>query len=345
MKNSRLPVYYYPTTTVFVDDSQGYLNSLRLILDDSLSCQFFNSALMAEKAILQQQANKHHGSEIFEDATNSVDCPMNGHTVFLNLTAVYKITYDKQRFNDISTVVVDYAMPQINGVEFCKKLADIPLKKIMLTGQADESIAIEAFNEGIIDKFIVKNNPDINSILNQSILDLQYQYFQEITENIANPLNKEVACLFDTKFSEFFKKLTKQYQIVEYFLVQTPGSFLMLDNQGQVYWLIVKTEADIQMYEELVKEYKAPQKVIDAINTRTRVPHFWNAKHFFNVSGRAWETFMVPVAKFEGQDQRYYYAVMKDHPVSELDIKKIDSYNNFINNNQNVTLNTNDSMA
>ena len=52
--------------------------------------------------------------------------------------------YQKDRFNDISIAIVDYSMPKMNGVEFCKKISNSRVKKIMLTGNAGYEIGIQS---------------------------------------------------------------------------------------------------------------------------------------------------------------------------------------------------------
>ena len=69
--------------------------------------------------------------------------------------------YNKERFGETSVVVVDFAMPQMNGEEFCRKLGQLKgnsVKIIMLTGEADEEMAVRLFNAGVIDKFLRKGN-------------------------------------------------------------------------------------------------------------------------------------------------------------------------------------------
>ena len=63
---------------------------------------------------------------------------------------IHKVIYDSKRFAMKTVVVVDYSMPNMNGLEVCKALEDLPLKFIMLTGKAEPETAIEAFNDGLI---------------------------------------------------------------------------------------------------------------------------------------------------------------------------------------------------
>ena len=85
-------------------------------------------------------------------------------------------------------------MPSLNGVEFCSQLKQKSFKKIMLTGKAGESVAVQAFNEGIIDKFIRKDSPNFEKTLTVAIEELQHEYFRNlstvVTDSLAADPNK-----------------------------------------------------------------------------------------------------------------------------------------------------------
>ena len=50
----------------------------------------------------------------------------------------------------------------------------------MLTGNKDHSMAVQAFNEGIIDHFLVKDSPNLIDQLVHSIDKMQKSYFSSL---------------------------------------------------------------------------------------------------------------------------------------------------------------------
>jgi response regulator RpfG family c-di-GMP phosphodiesterase len=62
---------------------------------------------------------------------------------------------------DFSVVVADMRMPEMNGVEFLAKVRTLApdVVRLMLTGNADQTTAIEAINEGHIFRFLNKPCP------------------------------------------------------------------------------------------------------------------------------------------------------------------------------------------
>jgi signal transduction histidine kinase len=64
--------------------------------------------------------------------------------------------------NIFDIIITDYSMPEMNGLEFCKKLISkkLPIPKVLLTGAGSEHLAVEALKVGV-DDYLIK---DINSV-------------------------------------------------------------------------------------------------------------------------------------------------------------------------------------
>src|SRR5206468_8133381 len=93
--------------------------------------------------------------------------------------------YSSARFRDVSVVIIDYHMQEINGIDVCKELINHPSKKILLTGSPDkDKIAIDSFNSGIIHRFINKADPDFLPQLKQAIAQLKETYFRDLSIKI-----------------------------------------------------------------------------------------------------------------------------------------------------------------
>ena len=68
----------------------------------------------------------------------------------------------------VSVIVVDHRMKPIDGVEFCQQLGSWPSKRIMLTSYDNKDLAVKAFNEKLIDAFLVKSDDNILNILSST---------------------------------------------------------------------------------------------------------------------------------------------------------------------------------
>lgn len=156
--------------------------------------------------------------------------------------------YSSERFDQVSTVVVDYTMPGMNGLEFCAHIQDTSIQKIILTGEADESIAIKAFNEGLIQGFIKKNDLKVFDKLNAMIHKRQLEFFKSLTQWTIEGAKEDIfgTVLQDPEFIRIFQDILTKFNIVEYYLIDAVGKFLLLDSEGQVSALLVYNEQERQ---------------------------------------------------------------------------------------------------
>lgn len=74
---------------------------------------------------------------------------------------------------EVSLIISDYNMPRMNGLVFLKQVNELHphILTIMLTGQAEMDIAVQAINEAGVYKFILKpwNDDDFRITLMRSI--------------------------------------------------------------------------------------------------------------------------------------------------------------------------------
>ena len=274
MSKHRILPYYYPTTTVLVDDSQRFLQSFTLFLPDDTAFRCFTSASDALAHINLQASKLHLEQRCFSWFRNSE--PSHGDTFSLDLSLIEQEINDPLRFSTVSVVVVDYDMPEMNGLELCQQLADPHTRKILLTGVADERIAVQAFNDGLIDRFLMKNDPDIAAKINRAIGDCQRQYFQQISAMLQNTLAlKSPEFLYNQAFAEYFFALQAQRGFVEYYYVESPSGFILLDEHGSLARLLVFSEADLQRSLFALRRHQPPASVIQSLSAGQMVPWLW----------------------------------------------------------------------
>lgn len=157
MHSFSIPTCYFPSTVLFVDDNRDFLLNFVLQLDEGLAYRIFDNPRHA----LDYIHNKHCELDLISQHCIPEVQPAKNrryqqHGNRLDLSAIHAEVYNPYRFSEISVVVVDYAMPGIDGLEFCRMIENTNVKKILLTGQADEKLAIQAFNEGVIHRYIKK---------------------------------------------------------------------------------------------------------------------------------------------------------------------------------------------
>ena len=276
MQHFSIPTCYFPSTAVFVDDSRDFLLNFVLQLDEGLAYRVFDSPFDALDCIHKKRCELELLSQrCISEYTEAKNCPLTNHTINLDLATIHAEIYNSRRFSEISVVVVDYAMPGMDGLEFCRRIEDTHIKKILLTGQADEKLAIAAFNEGLIHRYIKKSDPDVAGLIVKSIHDLQLQYFHGMSDMVVRMLSvTSPSCLHDKKFTEFFWELCRNKGIVEFYLADNSGSFFMLDDDANISFLIVKNEVDMRLHYDLALDNGASEEVLDQLLSGEKFPVF-----------------------------------------------------------------------
>lgn len=332
MSKLDIPICFFPSTVAFVDDSQDFLINFTLQLDPAIAYKVFQSPYKAFEAIRQgqrryTQINQRVVSEYIENHA----WPLTNQTISLDLSTIHWEVYNPQRFDEKTVIVVDYAMPGMDGMELCEKLEESPALKILLTGQADEKTAIQAFNRGLIDCYIQKNDPHALQILNSSVNKLQQQYFKSMSDAIAKMLAvNSPNCLQDAKFANFFYEICQKKKIVEFYLIESSGSFLLLDELANIFYLIVKNDHDLKLHYDLAKDSHAPEAILQDLKLGQKIP-FYNQCVGNPTQWSDWEACLYTAQTIECQEI-YYYALIESKLSLGVNRNKILSYRDYLQN-------------
>lgn len=322
MFNLSIQPYFHPTTIVMLDDNQRFLENFNLYLDEKLACRFFSSANDCLNFFLDQRKRIPLDRRCFSYYRQPQGGLPKNRVIRFDLTLIEQEISNADRFHDISVVIVDYDMPEMTGLEFCRRLKNPRIKKILLTGVADEKIAVEAFNAGIIDHFIMKSDPNITSRINKVIQDLQKRYFSEMSSLIQSTLDLESPdFLYDEDFIAFFFDIVKKNKVAEYYYVEDPQGFLMVSEQGKLWRLIVQTNRDLESAAFHIKTLAPPEWVMRGIASRKLAPWLWATPDEFDESEDfQWEDFMHKTRQVKGQET-WHCALVESPPVDiEYDV-------------------------
>ena len=147
---------------------------------------------------------------------------------------------DQSRHQRVSVAVVDFDMPKMSGVEFCRAIRDLPVKTILLTGKAGLETAIAAFNEGVIDCFLQKQDAHVSIALRREIKRLQAEYFEKISDPIKCALALQKPSFFvDPSFLELFKEVSENNRVSEHYVCASPPGIMMRDVEGNESFLLI----------------------------------------------------------------------------------------------------------
>lgn len=240
-----LPGCFYPTEVVFVDDSEIYLRTLGLFFENNPNGIIFKTFCNADDALnyINQKSDKTSNSFWEHEDTFSPNC----YALKLNVFSLHEQIYNSQRHNQISVVIADYDLghQQKNGIDFCKKIKDKNIHKILFTEQTDHNFVIDAFNAGIINQYVQKQKVNSLEDVLAIVHEAQKKYFVNRTEfiNVAlQPQPNAPLAIYSTEFIKYFKQLLQKNSIEEYYLLDAVGSSLLIDKQHNISVYVVQSE-------------------------------------------------------------------------------------------------------
>lgn len=320
--------FAFPTTVGFVDDSADFLANLSLQLDARLAFRFFNSAEHALNAIngtAQQPPIIDRFLCRYHDRAEQNDAQ---EVIAMRVDAIRQQVLDARRFECTSVLVVDYDMPGMNGLEVCRRIKHPAVKKIVLTGKADEHLAVKGFNEGIIDRFIRKQDPEAIATLNEAIDELKDAYLQQTQRTVVDALAlSEYRFLNDPALGIKVREIFEELGIVEHYLSFRPSSLLMLDSAAKPYLLAIYTEDALRATREIAIELDAPAAFLAELDGQRRAPYFWESDGIFPVGDELWRNYMFP--SFVVQGQETYVCALIERPPG-LDLEGVVAYNDYL---------------
>jgi len=312
-----LPIYQHPTMTVLVDDSTSFLHSLRFQLGNALPSTTFSDAHAALAWLREHGADSAELEGFLSPCVDTYTREPQPFSVALHVEQLSCISQRARRFMTPTTLVIDYSMPQMNGIEFCEAVKDLPCKKILLTGVADEKLAIAAFNRGLIDRFIRKSDPDALDRLEADIVALQRAYFLARSRVVHGLLSlHDYRFINDPAVARLVDEVARSYQIVEHYLYKNPSGFLMYDAEGRPHLLVIETEHGMQAHHEMARDSGAPQALLDALRTRRVIPNFSGGDGMYSAAfDDAWYNYTAPAQECQGRE-RYYWGMFDLDPAT-----------------------------
>ncbi|WP_144110351.1 response regulator [Paraburkholderia sp. BCC1886] len=267
MNNFNRPPVSYPTTVVFVDDSDSYLDALRRFFPD-ISTNLFFTRPQTALAFIRQHAREH--SLGFSPASACVSEP--GFERLVETSPERDMLARHSRFSEVAAVVVDYDMPGLSGVEFLSSISHLRCAKVLLTGVANETVAVKAFNAGIVDLYLRKTDMDSANRLVHFLKDAKNRHCSEAGW-LALGENGLTYC--DSRTQKVIDDLVAAEGIVEYYWRPDQNAILMFDRSGQASVFVAWAENDWISQGEIVADESGPAELLRQMATRESMPLFW----------------------------------------------------------------------
>jgi CheY-like chemotaxis protein len=312
--------FYHPTSILVLDDDPLFLESLDFQFSEEVSCQTFtrpDAALQHLRAQAGQHPNFARYFRDVSDMTPGPDIHFGDLLLRLQLCELRSIIEDDGREQRVSVAVVDFDMPKMTGVEFARAIRDLPVKIILLTGKAGLETAISAFNEGVIDCFLQKQDSGVTYALRREIKRLQEEYFAEISAPILSALALQKPSFFDDPaFLELFKELSSKNNVVEHYICAAPPGVMMRDGEGNESFLLVSDTDGANAQCAAAEGHGAPDDMVQLL--RSRKAHAWfptESGHYHPDYRAEWSRFIWPAQVLPGSTRWSYSLIHRETPL------------------------------
>jgi CheY-like chemotaxis protein len=261
-RTMKFPLYHRPSALIFLDDEISYLEMLAIVMPKDW-------CISLHARIHGYMERVHAHSKLWEEDVSQHQEMVNqwykGEPLPPQILNYWR--KQPQRYSLSSIGVVDYAMPAATGLDVLKMSPPWPPFRVMLTGKADEHIAVRAFNEGLIDRYVTKQSPDL---VQQLITILRQHYnapmdFHEGSWRSALRKSQQL-CLQDREVQSALQNWLKEHACIEYVILPEPFGMLALDVTGHAHWLQFEMYKDLAAAVDLATAAGHDAATIEAIS-------------------------------------------------------------------------------
>jgi CheY-like chemotaxis protein len=250
LESNLLPLLLSYAQVAIVDDDPDYVESLALSLPSQYNASLHVHPSTFDEVMSESAKHLHAEQQNFYTIVEAQH-----ETGGLALPLVMRYLASPTRFEITAVALVDYSMPAEDGVSLMARHKQLGLQRILLTGQADNELAIRAFNAGAIEMFLPKQSDDLLDKISAG-LDLHLTQSSKIRgQLLSQALPKRLLdSLARPATARPLKKYIDSLGIVEYVMLGRPMGLIGLTRQGKALWIQLEDEVSIASLAELLEE-------------------------------------------------------------------------------------------
>jgi len=219
-----VPICFFSTKIEILDDDQNWLSAVALLFNNTHAVKLLSNP-----------------DEVIDDIFKNEK--LIDRVVAYDITTVLN---NSSRYEMISTVVADFIMPKYDGGHLFNIIGDARIKKIMVSAFMDYDTMYAIKKTYSMDAFLSKNMAMFSNKFSNIINSVKYKFFVSISEFYLDARPKLKTVLSDAVFYEFFDRIINDYSIVEFYLVDDIGSYILKSNTGKIYELVLMNEEEIK---------------------------------------------------------------------------------------------------
>lgn len=258
-----LLLFHCPGSIAFLDDDVDYLQMLALMLPDVWNVRLFSRPADClahlQPEVAQWEADTWTQQQI-------IDRWRQGATPLLPQVLAYWAEHAHTRYAMTQACVADYSMPDMNGLQVLAELRDWPGLRVLLTGQADEQMAVQAFNRALIDQFLPKQAADVSERLVAMLRNMPANASTRSSQMWRSTLNPaQHAQLRVPAVARALQNQLLHLGLVEHVVVGDPFGVLGRTAAGAVLWLQLEPVSGLEELEVLAESVGADAGTLQEI--------------------------------------------------------------------------------
>ncbi|MFC5500097.1 hypothetical protein ACFPOE_21315 [Caenimonas terrae] len=222
----------------FIDDDRPYLDALQLVIPDWMAASYHvepdSLGLVLEHSRKMLQEERELLSRI---------SLRNGLVGSAAVSAALEYLASPVRFDIVALLVADFGMPRENGVNLCQRFRMAGMQRLLLTGMADQAMAISAFNAGAIEQYVPKQ---ATHLLDELVAQIQAQIdvscdrrSEVLLERLPTELRRQLAT---GPVVRALDDLLQGHHVTEWVLVPQPQGLVCVTADGSVLWVQLENE-------------------------------------------------------------------------------------------------------
>lgn len=254
-----IELYRRPGGVVFLDDDRDYLEMLAEVMPANWHARFFLRPVACIEDLLRENALRESDAWRQQEIVNRW---REGASLIPQILQYWRDDA-MARFALTRVCVVDYAMPAMSGLRVLSELTEWSGSRILLTGRADEQLAVSAFNRGLIEKFIPKQSPGLRLHLTtavESLRQLPEERYQQVWRTTLTREQHELLC--DPLLAQALESLAQKQGWIEHVVIGAPFGMLALNQQGQASWLQLEPDDKLPDLAEMAASSQAWDEAI-----------------------------------------------------------------------------------
>jgi CheY-like chemotaxis protein len=308
--------FYHPTRVVFVDDDRTFLEFFPRSLGPGIPVSSYDSPRRLLADLAAGRIETRIDLKCWTSYSGRLTDQDHEHLLGLDKTMIFMRVFARRRFGTLSVAVVDFDMPEMDGLDLCHALSHLPCRKILLTGQATESQAVAAFNEGLIDCFVPKNIPNLKSVVLERIRRYQRAFIADASRLLRHALRTETTATWDDLgFGHLLHRLCEARGIVEYYAVADPAEgFVLVDAEGNGRLLLTFGADTLNAQLASARVSGAPTDILGRLARREAGLYFADEHSNKVLDADGWRRAYVDLRPFPTDPDRYYGLVEHCRP-------------------------------